>query len=166
MLPRVRSARLAGRDPSPPTPARLRPSSARRPQLPAPTRCPCRAAAAAVEGLGEGFAHQAAEPPAAALSPTATACIVADVVVELGPEARSGSRPSIKKRAPQPHASIRPCTLTIYPASYRWEGGSSLDGVSSLLDRRVDGVLDRPPQQGGRPLRGRPGLTLNPNPIP
>ena len=94
-VPHARSVRLTGRGLSAPTPARLRPWLARHPRLPAPSHSPCRVAAAAAEGLDEGHERRAAEPPAAALSPTATACIVADVVVELGPEARSGSRPSI-----------------------------------------------------------------------
>ena len=76
---RVRFARLAGLGPSGPTPARLRPWLARRPRLPAPSRSPCRAAVAAVEGLEEGRERRAAEPPADPLPPAATGDVVAVV---------------------------------------------------------------------------------------
>ena len=81
--PRARSAWLAGRHPSAPTPARLRPRLARRSRLPAPSRSPCRAAAAAVESLKEGLTHQAAVPPADAL-PTVATAEVAAVVRDVG----------------------------------------------------------------------------------
>ena len=77
--PRARSARLAGRHPSAPTPARLRPWLALLPRLPAPSRSLCRAARAAVEGLEEGLAQRAVEPPADALPTLATADVVAVV---------------------------------------------------------------------------------------
>ena len=40
------------------------------------------------------------------------------------------------------------------PGRSRWERGSSLDAVSSPLDRLVDGVLDRPPRAAPRSDRG------------
>ena len=79
---KTHGARLAGRGPSPPNPARLRPWLALLLRLPAPSRSLCRAARAAVEGLEEGLVHRAVEPPAEPPLPAASAVDVPGVLVE------------------------------------------------------------------------------------
>ena len=93
--PRVRPAQLAGRCPSAPTPARLRPPLHRSsPLLPAASTS-YRAAAGASVAPAAARGREAAESPADAPPPAASAVVVADVVLEHGPGARSSSRPSI-----------------------------------------------------------------------
>ena len=77
-----------------------------------------------------------------------------------------------KKRAHQPLASIRPCTLPLSGLGRR-EGGSSLDGVSCLsftLAQMPPADPWGPPRRAartrgpGQPNAIGPGLTLTPNP--
>ena len=85
----------AGRCPSAPTLARLRPPLHRSSSHPPAASTSCRAAMGAAVTPAAGRERGAAESPADAPPPAASAVVVADVLLEHGPGARSSSRPSI-----------------------------------------------------------------------